>query len=76
TGHRPGEGPAPSPGPDQVALTLSCRDLEEVRQLLHFGADLTITDPPEARTRLRELAAEIVARYAGPEPDDGAPNPT
>lgn len=71
TVHRPGEGPAlsPSPGPDQVALTLSCRNLEEVRQLLPFGADLLITDPPEARTRLRELAAEVVGQYV--EQDEG-----
>ncbi|MFD4990273.1 hypothetical protein ACFWMQ_22170 [Streptomyces sp. NPDC058372] len=27
-----------------------------------------MTDPPEARTRLRELAARVVERYA--EPDD------
>ncbi|MGW4970700.1 WYL domain-containing protein, partial [Streptomyces albidoflavus] len=73
TVHRPGEGPAPSPGPDQVALTLSCRNLEEVRQLLPFGADLLITDPPEARTRLRELAAEVVGQYAEQdEADEGA----
>ncbi|MFB8419614.1 helix-turn-helix transcriptional regulator [Streptomyces albidoflavus] len=76
TVHRPGEGHAPTPAPDQVAITLSCRNLEEVRQLLPFGADLTITDPPEARTRLRELAAEVVAQYADPEPADGATDPT
>lgn len=76
TVHRPGEGPAPTPGPDQVALTLSCRNLEEVRQLLPFGADLLITSPPEARTRLRELAAEVVAQYAEPGPADGRTGPS
>ncbi|RWZ73941.1 transcriptional regulator, partial [Streptomyces albidoflavus] len=66
------------PGPDQVAITLSCRDLEEVRQLLPFGADLLITAPPEARSRLRELAAEVVSQYAEPQPADegtGPPHP-
>ncbi|NEC16615.1 WYL domain-containing protein [Streptomyces sp. SID8014] len=51
-------------GDDEVAVTLSCRVLEEVRQLLPFADDLTVTGPPEARARLRELAAGIVERYA------------
>ncbi|PAX82339.1 transcriptional regulator, partial [Streptomyces albidoflavus] len=61
---------------DQVALTLSCRNLEEVRQLLPFGADLLITDPPEARTRLRELAAEVVGQYAEPDPANEGADPS
>ncbi|NUV38083.1 transcriptional regulator, partial [Streptomyces sp. KAI-27] len=48
----------------------------EVRQLLPFGADLLITDPPEARARLRELAAEVVAQYAEPEPADEETGPS
>ncbi|MDH6189773.1 putative DNA-binding transcriptional regulator YafY [Streptomyces sp. CZ24] len=76
TVHRTGEGPALAPGPDQVAITLTCRNLEEVRQLLPFGADLLITDPPEARARLRELAAEVVALYAEPEPADEETGPS
>ncbi|QPA00636.1 transcriptional regulator [Streptomyces violascens] len=76
TVHRTGEGPAPTPGPDQVAITLSCRDLEEVRQLLPFGADLLITAPPEARSRLRELAAEVVSQYAEPQPADKGTGPS
>ncbi|WP_436738085.1 helix-turn-helix transcriptional regulator [Streptomyces sp. BBFR102] len=58
-------------GPGRVTVTLACRNLEDVRQLLPFADDLTITDPPEARARLRELAAAIVARYEEPDTPEG-----
>ena len=56
----PGEGEA---GAEWVPVTVACRVLEEVRLLLPFADDLTVTDPPEARARLRELAARIVEQY-------------
>ncbi|KAF3463929.1 WYL domain-containing protein [Streptomyces sp. Tu 3180] len=49
---------------EEVTITVACREIEDVRQLLPFADDLTVTDPPEARDRIRELAARILHRYA------------
>lgn len=49
---------------EEVAITVACREIEDVRQLLPFADDLTVTDPPEARDRIRELATRILHRYA------------
>lgn len=43
---------------------LRCRVLEDVRQLLAFADSATVTDPPEARERMRELARRILEHYA------------
>ncbi|MGE2735951.1 helix-turn-helix transcriptional regulator [Mycolicibacterium vaccae] len=49
--------------PGFVRLTVACRDVEDVRQLLPFAGSLTVTAPAAARTRMRDLAREIAARY-------------
>ncbi|MFF5990113.1 helix-turn-helix transcriptional regulator [Prauserella flavalba] len=48
---------------ETVRATLRVRGIEGVRQLLAFGATVTVLDPPEARARLRELALEIAHHY-------------
>ncbi len=47
----------------RVAGTLRCRELEDVRQLLMFADSVTVLDPPEARARLKALAAQILRHY-------------
>ncbi|MCP9985383.1 WYL domain-containing protein [Streptomyces sudanensis] len=49
---------------EEVAITVACRETEDVRQLLPFADDLIVTGPPEARDRIRELAARTLHRYA------------
>lgn len=51
---------------DRVAIAVACRELEDVRQLLPFAGNLAVTDPPEVRDRIRELAAELLGRYSQP----------
>jgi predicted DNA-binding transcriptional regulator YafY len=51
-------------GEDQVAITFACREIEDVRQLLPFAADITVIEPREARARIRELAQQVVHRYS------------
>lgn len=53
-----------SGGGDRVEIAVACRELEDVRQLLPFAGNLTVTDPPEARDRIRELAAELLDLYS------------
>ncbi|MFI2379091.1 helix-turn-helix transcriptional regulator [Streptomyces sp. NPDC018964] len=48
----------------EVMITVACREIEDVRQLLPFADDLTVTGPPEARDRMRELASRTLHRYA------------
>jgi len=48
----------------QIPFTLTCRALEDVRQLLPFADEAIVTRPAEARAHLRELAARTLARYA------------
>ncbi|GAA2281127.1 hypothetical protein GCM10010145_60740 [Streptomyces ruber] len=50
-------------GEKEAVITVACREIEDVRQLLPFADDLTVTAPPEARDRIRELAARISRRY-------------
>ena len=50
-------------GLGRVRASLHYRDLEDVRQLLAFGAAVTVLNPPEARRRLIELAREIISHY-------------
>jgi len=54
----------PAEGGDQVGITVACRELDDVHQLLQFADGLTVIDPPEARDRIRELAARIVHQYS------------
>lgn len=49
--------------PGWTSATLRCRELEDVRQLLAFADSVTVVDPPEARTRIRELAGQILDHY-------------
>ncbi|WP_433872260.1 helix-turn-helix transcriptional regulator [Saccharopolyspora sp. CA-218241] len=53
----------PSAGGGQVDITVACRELEDVRQLLQFADDIEVTAPEEARERLRELAALTLRQY-------------
>jgi predicted DNA-binding transcriptional regulator YafY len=46
-----------------TAGVLRCRELEDVRQLLAFADSVTVLDPPEARERIKELAAQILRHY-------------
>ncbi|GAA1159196.1 hypothetical protein GCM10009654_14200 [Streptomyces hebeiensis] len=62
--HVVGRDGVPVEGRDEVSVTVACRELEDVRQLLQFADGLTVTDPPEARDRMRELATRTLHRYA------------
>ncbi|ATL32525.1 Transcriptional regulator, DeoR family [Streptomyces formicae] len=44
----------------RVAITVTGRDVEDVRLLLQFGASVTVTGPEEAREHIRRLAAQIL----------------
>lgn len=48
----------------RVRITVSGRDVEDVRMLLQFGDRVTVTGPAEARERVRQLAAELVELYS------------
>lgn len=49
---------------EEATITVACREIEDVRQLLPFADDLTVTGPPEAHDRIRELATRTLRRYA------------
>ncbi|MEU1850398.1 WYL domain-containing protein [Streptomyces sp. NPDC019990] len=51
-------------GEGRVSITVTGRDLEDVHQLLQFGGSITVTAPAEARERMRQLAAQILRKYA------------
>jgi predicted DNA-binding transcriptional regulator YafY len=52
------------PEPDGTTPgVLRCRVLEDVRQLLPFADSATVTGPPEARERIKELAQQIIDHY-------------
>ncbi|WP_150462404.1 helix-turn-helix transcriptional regulator [Nesterenkonia ebinurensis] len=46
-----------------VSAALKYNDLEDVRQLLAFGAAVTVLNPPEAKQRIVDLAQEITDHY-------------
>lgn len=46
-----------------IRITVGCRESEDVRALLPFADDLTVLGPPEARTRIRDLAAATYRQY-------------
>lgn len=55
---------ATAPEGDRVTITVSCEELEAVRQLLQFGDHLQVVDPPEAVQRVHELAQQLAAAHA------------
>ncbi|MEV4377539.1 hypothetical protein [Streptosporangium sp. NPDC049644] len=54
----------PSEGGDEVDITVACRGLDDVHQLLQFADGLTVIDPLEARDRIREIVARILHQYS------------
>ncbi|ARQ69867.1 helix-turn-helix transcriptional regulator [Streptomyces marincola] len=48
----------------RAEITFACRVLDDVRQLLPFAGDLTVTHPAQARDHVRRLAAELVRHHA------------
>ncbi|MEU4314934.1 WYL domain-containing protein [Nocardia sp. NPDC024068] len=48
----------------RARVTITCRVLDDTRQLLQFANHLTVLAPPEARTLLRDLAAGIRQQYS------------
>ncbi|SOD64349.1 Predicted DNA-binding transcriptional regulator YafY, contains an HTH and WYL domains [Streptomyces zhaozhouensis] len=46
-----------------VGITVNGRGVEDVRLLLPFGGSVTVTGPPEARARVRQLAAELLDHH-------------
>ncbi len=54
--HRPGRA-------GDTSVTLRYPEIAGVRQLLQFGPQLVVTDPPEARALLGQLAEEVSALY-------------
>jgi len=50
-------------GAHRVRITVSGREVEDVRQLLQFGNSVTVTGPTEARERIRQLATQILQMY-------------
>ncbi|WP_136517318.1 helix-turn-helix transcriptional regulator [Cellulomonas telluris] len=51
--------------PDRVHVTMTYPVVQAVRQLLQFGTDVEILEPPEARAELARASAEIATLYAG-----------
>ncbi|MEU3147326.1 MULTISPECIES: YafY family protein [unclassified Streptomyces] len=51
-------------GAHRVAITVSGRDVEDVRLLLQFGDSVTVTGPAEAREHIRQLAAQVLQGYS------------
>ncbi|WP_280511748.1 helix-turn-helix transcriptional regulator [Nocardia farcinica] len=72
-GHRLTPHPG-APG-GRIPVTIALRTPEDIRILLQFGSSLTVTAPPQARTRLHELGTEIAQLYSSPgtRPDSTPP---
>ncbi|WP_327289642.1 helix-turn-helix transcriptional regulator [Streptomyces sp. NBC_01198] len=51
-------------GTQRVRITVTARDVEDVRLLLQFGNSVTVTGPAKARERIRDIAAQILQRYS------------
>ena len=51
-------------GAQRVRITVTGRELEDVRLLLQFGNSVTVTGPAEARERIRQLATQILQMYS------------
>jgi len=70
----------PEGGPGEwVPVELGYPERGAARQLLQFGTDLRVVDPPEIRSLLAELAAEAARHHAAPagpaDGGDGLPPP-
>ncbi|QSS93251.1 YafY family protein [Streptomyces sp. M54] len=63
---RPGERPG-----EWLLAELAVSEVAWARSLLAFGPTVEVLDPPEARTLLAEVAAEVVGLYGG----EGAAGP-
>lgn len=55
-------------GDDWATVRLALPVLPAVTQLLQFGTEVEVTDPPEARDELERRAAAVVRLYAPPSP--------
>lgn len=51
-------------GARRVGITVTGRDVEDVRLLLQFGDSVTVTGPAEARDRIRQLATRILREHS------------
>lgn len=51
-------------GARRVSITITGRDVEDVRPLLQFGDSVTVTGPVEAREGIRQLATQILQKYS------------
>jgi predicted DNA-binding transcriptional regulator YafY len=51
-------------GPGRVGITVTGRDVEDVRLLLQFGDSVTVTAPAAARERIRWLATRMRENHA------------
>jgi predicted DNA-binding transcriptional regulator YafY len=51
-------------GAQRVRITVTGRELEDVRLLLQFGNSVIVTGPAEARERIRQLATQILQMYS------------
>ncbi|NYI05472.1 helix-turn-helix transcriptional regulator [Allostreptomyces psammosilenae] len=66
------QGDAADPGEEWVTAEVGYPVLAAVCHLLQFGPDVEVVEPPEARRRLAEAAASVLALYAdGPGGSDG-----
>lgn len=59
----------PTGAPDRVSITVGYDQLDGVRQLLQFSDHIEVTDPPEARKLIADLARTITRRHHD-EPQD------
>ena len=59
------DGASAPDGEGWVEVTLGFESVDmAVRELLRFGGDLEVLDPPEARDLMAETAAAVIERYA------------
>lgn len=55
---------ASPPADEWVTITVAYSTVESVRQLLQFGDHIQVLAPPEAKTRIRELALDLAAAHS------------
>ncbi|AXK37845.1 WYL domain-containing protein [Streptomyces armeniacus] len=53
---------------DWVDVEMAYPVLRAVRQLLQFGTDVRVVDPPEARTEIVRAVADLHALYGRQDP--------
>lgn len=59
----------PTGAPDRVSIAVGYDQLDGVRQLLQFSDHIEVTDPPEARKLIADLASTITRRHHDEPPD-------